>query len=143
MAGMREGVPTIAPATYAGTMTEPQLGGRIRRAFRRISASPDELEADALDTERQVQRCRQINGITDREVVTLYGELKNVSLAPRAGTPSLEASLYDGSGVVTLVWLGRRKIAGIKPGVGLVVSGRVSCHDGRRVIYNPRYELQA
>jgi len=124
-------------------MTEPQSGGRIRRAFRRISASPDELEADALDTERQVQRCQQINGITDREVVTLYGELKNVSLAPRAGTPSLEASLYDGSGVVTLVWLGRRKIAGIKPGVGLVVSGRVSCHDGRRVIYNPRYELQA
>jgi len=44
---------------------------------------------------------------------------------------------------VTLVWLGRRKIAGIKPGAGLVVSGRVSCQDGHRVIYNPRYELQA
>jgi hypothetical protein len=113
------------------------------RFLRKFSASPAELEADELDTERQVQRCQQINGITDREVVTLYGELKNVSLAPRAGTPSLEASLYDGSGVVTLVWLGRRKITGIKPGAGLVVWGRVSCQDGQRVIYNPRYELQA
>ena len=59
------------------------------------------------------------------------------------GTPSLEASLYDGSGMVTLVWLGRRKIAGIKPGVDLKASGRVSCQEGRRVIFNPRYELQA
>lgn len=118
-------------------------GGRLRRVLRKLSATPAELEADELDTKRQVQRCQQIDDVTDRQVVSLYGELKSVSLAPRAGTPSLEASLYDGSGVVTLVWLGRRKITGIKPGAGLVVSGRISCQDGHRVIYNPRYELQA
>jgi RecG-like helicase len=111
--------------------------------FRKFAVTPEELEADDLEAERVVQRCQAINGVQDREVVTLYGELKNVSLAPRAGTPTLEASLYDGSGMVTLVWLGRRKIAGIKPGAGLVVWGRVSCHDGQRIIYNPRYELQA
>jgi hypothetical protein len=88
------------------------------------------------------QGCQQIEALHDREVVTVYGQLKNVSLAPRAGTPSLEACLYDGSGIVTLVWLGRRTIAGIKPGVSLVAHGRVSCNDGRRVIFNPRYELQ-
>ena len=116
--------------------------GRLKRVLRRFSASAAELEADDLETERKVQRCQQITSIGDRQVVTLYGQLKNVSLAPRAGTPNLEASLYDGSGIVTLVWLGRRKIAGIRPGVGLVVTGRVSCQDGHRVIYNPRYELQ-
>lgn len=119
-----------------------QPGGLLRRAFRKFSQSPDELEADTLDAERVVQKCQAINAVRDREMVTVYGELKNVSLAPRAGTPTLEASLYDGSGIVTLVWLGRRKIAGIKPGVGLVVHGRVSCQDGQRIIYNPRYELQ-
>jgi len=124
-------------------MTDQAAGGRVGRFLRKFSATPAEIEADELDTERRFQRCQQIDGVTDREIVTLYGELKNVSLAPRAGAPSLEAALYDGSGVVTLVWLGRRKIAGIKPGAGLVVSGRVSCHDGRRIIYNPRYELQA
>lgn len=124
-------------------MTGHPSGGRLKRVFRKFSETPEEMEADDLQAERVVQRCQAINGINDREVVTLYGELKNVSLAPRAGTPTLEASLYDGSGVVTLVWLGRRKIAGIKPGVGLKVKGRVSCHDGHRVIYNPRYELQA
>ena len=117
--------------------------GRLRRALQRLAATPAELEADQLDEERKVNGCQQIEQLTDREVVTVYGHLKSVSLAPRAGTPTTEAVLYDGSGVVTLVWLGRRKIPGIKPGANLVASGRVSCHEGRRVIYNPRYELRA
>ena len=28
--------------------------------------------------------------------MTVFGHLKNVTLAPRAGTPTLEATLYDG-----------------------------------------------
>ena len=117
--------------------------GRLRRALKRLAATPAELEADQLDEERKVNGCQQIEQLTDRQVVTVYGHLKSVSLAPRAGTPTTEAVLYDGSGVVTLVWLGRRKIPGIKPGVNLRACGRVSCHEGRRVIYNPRYELRA
>ena len=117
--------------------------GRLRRALQRLAATPAELEADQLDEERKVNGCQQIEQLTDREVVTVYGHLKSVSLAPRAGTPTTEAVLYDGSGVVTLVWLGRRKIPGIKPGANLVASGRVSCHEGSRVVYNPRYELRA
>lgn len=122
--------------------TSVEGGSRIRRALRRLSATPDELDADELQVSRKSQGCQQIEDLHDREVVTVYGHLKNVSLAPRAGTPSLEACLYDGSGIVTLVWLGRRTIAGIKPGVSLIAHGRVSCNDGRRVIFNPRYELQ-
>jgi hypothetical protein len=124
-------------------MSTVERGGRLKRALKRLSASPEEIEADELQEERKVQGCQQIKALHDREVVTVYGHLKNVSLAPRAGTPTLEACLYDGSGIVTLVWLGRRKIAGVKPGVGMTASGRVSCQDGRRVMYNPRYELQA
>lgn len=124
-------------------MSENAASGRFKRALRRLSASPDELEAESLDTERQVQRCQAIDGVTDREVVTLYGELKNVSLAPRAGTPTLEASLYDGSGVVTLVWLGRRKIAGIVTGASVIVHGRLTSQSGVPTIYNPSYELNA
>ncbi len=116
--------------------------GRLRRAFKKFAATPAELEADELEHARKGHGCQQIEAVSDREVVRVYGHLKSVALAPKAGTPSLEATLYDGSGVVTLVWLGRRTIPGIKPGADLVACGRVSCHDGRRVIYNPRYELQ-
>jgi hypothetical protein len=65
-----------------------------------------------------------------------------VTLRPRGGVPALEAELYDGSGVITLVWLGRRRIAGIEPGRCLRVEGRVGLHAGQRIMFNPRYELK-
>jgi RecG-like helicase len=123
-------------------MGHDESGGRFRRALKRLSATADEMDADALEHERVVEGCSQIKGLQDRQYVTVYGNVKNVSLAPRAGTPTLEATLYDGSGMLTLVWLGRRKIVGVKPGVAVKAVGRVSCHDGRRVIFNPRYELK-
>ena len=61
---------------------------------------------------------------------------------PRTTLPTLEAELYDGSDVVTLVWLGRRHIAGIEPGRQLTIRGRVATRDDRKVVYNPYYELE-
>jgi len=123
-------------------MADEETGGRFRRVLKRLAASTNEMEAEQLDVQRLAAGCCQIDSLHDRDYVTVYGSLKNVCLAPRAGTPTLEATLYDGSGALTLVWLGRRKIAGIKPGVGLKATGRVSCQDGTRTIFNPRYELQ-
>jgi len=125
-------------------MSTEATTGRFRRALKKLSATPDEMEADEIGEAREkVGGCQRIEKLNDRERVTVFGHVKHVTLAPRAGTLTLEAALYDGSGVVTLVWLGRRTIAGVKPGASLVAHGRVSCHEGRRVIYNPRYELRA
>ncbi len=77
----------------------------------------------------------------DREPVTLRGSLRTVTLRPRAGVPALEAELSDGSGVITVVWLGRRRIAGIEPGRAIEVKGRIGAYDGARIMYNPRYQL--
>ena len=77
----------------------------------------------------------------DRERVKLRGALRTVTLRPRAGVPVLEAELNDGTGVITVVWLGRRRIAGIEPGRAIEVEGRIGAHEGARVMYNPRYEL--
>jgi hypothetical protein len=40
------------------------------------------------------------------------------------------------------VWLGRREIAGIAPGRRLRIDGLVCLVDGRRTVFNPRYELR-
>lgn len=116
---------------------------RLKRAFKRLAASPAERAADDLRQQSEHQGCASIVSVGDRDVVTVFGHVKSVSLAPRAGAPTLEVDLFDGSAILTLIWLGRRQILGIRPGVELVATGRVSCHDGRRVIFNPRYELQA
>lgn len=77
----------------------------------------------------------------ERQPVTVQGAVRTVTLRPRGGVPALEAELYDGSGVLTVIWLGRRQIAGIGPGRSMRVSGRIGASDGIRTMYNPRYEL--
>lgn len=73
--------------------------------------------------------------------VSVQGTLQAVTLRPRAGLPALEAELYDGSGVVSICWLGRRRIPGIDPGRRLRAAGYISLPDGRPLMFNPRYEL--
>jgi hypothetical protein len=66
-----------------------------------------------------------------------------VTLRPLGGAPTLEAELYDGSDVINLVWLGRRRIVGIEPGRLLRAEGVVTEQNGRKVMFNPRYDLRA
>ncbi|GGR40628.1 hypothetical protein GCM10010197_02070 [Nocardioides luteus] len=77
----------------------------------------------------------------DRQPVRLRGTLRTITLRPRGGVPALEAELFDGSGTVMIIWLGRRRIAGINPGRSLQVQGRIGRNDGQRIMFNPRYEL--
>jgi len=114
---------------------------RERRVANRIAQharDAAELKADA-----EGAGCREIASHVDRDRCTLKGTLRHVTLRPHGGVVALEAELYDGSGSVTLVWLGRRQIAGITAGRTLTVHGRLGCSDGRRTLFNPHYELSA
>ena len=113
---------------------------RLRRNISRW-ANPQDQEARDLRRTYAGKDCVRIAEAPDREMVTLRGSLRTVTLRPRAGVPALEAELFDGSGVITVVWLGRRRIAGIDPGRSIQVQGRIGEHDGVRTMYNPRYEL--
>jgi hypothetical protein len=116
---------------------------RLRQALSRFTAPQHEVHA-----EQEQERAVQLGGtpIADlslRRPATVCGTLRSVTLRPRVGVPALEAELYDGSGHLSLVWLGRRHIAGIEPGRRVRVHGMVTTSDGEPAIYNPRYELVA
>ncbi len=113
----------------------------LQRALRRLASSNAELESEELQRNVRDEGAVPIRTCEDRQQVSLTGTVATITIAPRAGHPSLEVELRDGSGAVTLVWLGRRQIPGIDPGRTLKVSGRISCHEGKRLLYNPRYEL--
>jgi RecG-like helicase len=113
----------------------------LQRALRRLASSNAELESEELQRNVREEGATPILECEDRQRVQLTGTVSAVTINPRAGHPALEVELRDGSGVVTLVWLGRRQIPGIDCGRTLKVWGRMSCHDGRRLVYNPRYEL--
>lgn len=123
-------------------MVEDLRRGRLRRVLSRITTPQEELDAEAEHADATTAGGEPIAVCGDRSAVTVSGTLRSVTLRPRAGIPALEADLWDGTAELTLVWLGRRRIAGITPGRKLVASGRVAFVDGRRVIYNPRYELR-
>jgi hypothetical protein len=114
----------------------------LRRFFRRLASSKAELEAEELQKRTGVEGATPISDCRARRRVRVAGTLRTVTLRPRGGAPALEAELYDGTDVINLVWLGRRKIAGIEPGRRLCAEGLVSIQDGRKVIFNPRYELR-
>ena len=59
----------------------------------------------------------------------------------RPAAATLEAELFDGTEGVTLIWLGRRRIPGIEPGRTMRVRGRIALREGRKVLYNPYYEI--
>jgi hypothetical protein len=120
-------------------MTKKKLRQTISRW-----ANPGDQDAHHLRTEYAragKSGTTSIADAPDRERVTLRGSLRTVTLRPRGGVPALEAELNDGSGVITVVWLGRRRIAGIEPGRAIEVEGRIGAYDGVRTMYNPRYQL--
>ncbi len=121
---------------------EQGRSGRLRSILQRLTSSQDEVEAEELLEEAHEQGGTPITLCPDRERVTVAGTLRTVTLRPRAGVPALVAELYDGSGTLALVWLGRRRIAGVEPGRRLLAEGRVTYHEGGPVMYNPRYELR-
>jgi hypothetical protein len=123
------------------TPQSPREEGRLRRAMRRLASDDEAIEADDLQRQVEQDGATTVAGCVEREMVTVLGRVKSLTLRPRAGTPSLEVDLYDGTGTVTLVWLGRREIIGITPGRQLRATGRITTSGARRVIFNPRYEL--
>jgi hypothetical protein len=124
-------------------VSEDKEPGRFRRALSRLTADEMELDSKELQDESASAGATHVAACSVGAPVCVAGSLRAVVLRPRAGVPTLEAELYDGTGTVTLIWLGRRRIRGIDPGRSLVVRGRLTKHDGRPTIYNPAYELRA
>jgi|SRR5688572_25344495 hypothetical protein len=116
-------------------------GGRLRRGLRRWTQSSEEMHTEDLRRDQRSHGEVTIEDAPDRQLVTVRGVLRTVTLRPRGGVPALEAELDDGSDVLTLIFLGRRRITGVAPGRSLRASGRIGRHDGTRLMYNPRYEL--
>jgi RecJ-like exonuclease len=122
-------------------VTETRPAGWLTRKLQRLTVDDHTRDAEQLRDEAASAGCEAVSACQKGKVVTVTGRLKSVVYTPRETVPTLEAELFDGSGSVTLVWLGRRRIPGIEPGRTLTARGRFGSFEGREVIYNPWYEL--
>jgi len=134
--------PKTRPGGEAGG-TGPAPRFRRPSTLRRLTAGRDQLHAEDLQAEINEVSAKQIAACDDREIADVAGTLRTVTLRPRGPSLTMEADLWDGTGSITLIWLGRRDIPGIRPGRSIVVHGRIARIKGERTIYNPVYELRS
>lgn len=112
--------------------------------WHRWTRTQAEVEADELilENEAAAKNLTRIDCCSPGAEVTVRGMVRSMTLRPKGAVPALEIELYDGSGSVSVIWLGRRRIPGIEPGRSMVVTGRLTCNTDSPTIYNPRYELK-
>lgn len=120
----------------------PRERSWISRTMRRLVADDADLDAEELQSDVEQVGATSVSRCCRGEEVTITGRLKSVIFKPRETVPTLEAELFDGSGTVTLIWMGRRQITGIEPGRAIVARGRLAEKDGSRLLFNPWYELK-
>ncbi|MEO7427959.1 MAG: amino acid permease, partial [Acidimicrobiales bacterium] len=76
-----------------------------------------------------------------RDRVTVAGRVRSMRVAPLHDAPTLELVLVDDTGAISVVFLGRRALAGVDVGSRMAVEGMVGVHKARLAILNPTYHL--
>jgi hypothetical protein len=84
-----------------------------------------------------------IGGVRWRDEVRVQGQVRSVRVAPQHDTPMLECVIDDGTGTVLAVFLGRRRLAGVRVGSRIELTGRAGVHQNRLALLNPTYRLLA
>ena len=129
---------TIVPFVVApGGDVDVEPGEAPARRLRRPAPGADGKRPGPV-----VPDATPISELTWRSRARVAGRVKSVRVQPWAESQSLECTLVDHSGhAVTLVFLGRRAIAGIRSGTLLVAEGTVGKHRDRLALINPLYEI--
>jgi RecG-like helicase len=78
-----------------------------------------------------------------RNLAKVRGRVRSVRVRPWADSPTLEIVLVDETGGITIVFLARRRIGGIRPGTVMTVEGMVGQHERKLAMLNPVYELES
>jgi hypothetical protein len=114
----------------------------LRKFVERLTKPTDELDRERLASWCNDRGGAPLDELPCRQPVRAVGEVRSVRIVPRAGADALEATVMDGRGSVTAVFLGRRRIAGVTPGRRVVLEGVVTVHGAERLMYNPIYTLE-
>jgi hypothetical protein len=77
-----------------------------------------------------------------RRPVKVAGVVRRITVLPMAGNESLEAVISDGTGEMTVVFMGRRALPGLNLGTRVVVEGVAGRQrDATLRMVNPKFEF--
>jgi amino acid transporter len=109
-----------------------------------VESTPSQTEVVVSGpTAPEVRTTTPLGEVAHRQRTRVVGRVRTVRVQPWAGVPTFECTLVDSTGALTIVFLGRRSVTGVEPGVRLTAEGTVGAYRGRLAMLNPRYELLA
>lgn len=111
----------------------PTLVERLKR----LVAPTESLEAEDMAARSVRAGCTTISQAQCRSRVRLCGSI----VAVTSEAHRLTMRLSDGTGSVRLMWMGRSKLDAIKPGVTVLVEGRLGREGEDLVMFNPDFEV--
>jgi hypothetical protein len=118
--------------------------GFLARLFQRFTETDEErLAAETREWAREMAGCASIAEAPSRRRVRLAGVVRRITVRPVEGGESVEAVLSDGTGEVSVQWMGRRSIPGMSLGTRIVVEGVLGDQpkSDRKKMVNPRFEF--
>jgi hypothetical protein len=107
----------------------------------RLTASVADLDRTRLHDRYVGLDITPLDNAPRRVPVRVGGEVQSVQVVPRNGSPSVEIVISDGHGKAVAIFLGRRRIAGMAPGRGVLLEGVGREDRGRLLLLNPAYTL--
>jgi hypothetical protein len=113
----------------------------LKDAFNSKVKPVRELDAERLVDRFAELRLQPLGELEARDRTKVCGEVKRMTIKPRSGIPSMEIVINDGTGDATVIFSGRRHVAGIEHGHCIVVEGVAFADANRLVFLNPAYSL--
>ena len=107
----------------------------------KLTKSIDDLEGERLQGRLADLGIQPIAEAPTRSSVLLAGEVQGLQVVPRAGSPSLEVTISDGSGRAVAVFTGRKRLGGVDCGRRILIEGVGRTERGRMVVLNPAYTI--
>jgi hypothetical protein len=83
-----------------------------------------------------------IGDVQFRQRAGVRGRVRSLRVRPWGDNPTLEVVVADDTGGLTLVFLARRHLAGVRLGTVMRAEGMVGAHQRRLAMLNPIYELE-
>lgn len=112
--------------------------------FKRLTQDEGERRAASVyDWARTIAGTTPMDRAEPRTLAKLAGVVEGLRVSRRAGVASYEATLSDGTGRVTVTFLGRGSVPGLSLGRRMVVEGRLGGTAGALQVMNPAYEFAA
>jgi hypothetical protein len=105
------------------------------------SRSKEDLVAERLCQRFEDLHLMSLANMPLRQRVDVCGEIRRMTVKPRAGIPAVEVEISDGTADLTLIFYGRGHVPGIAHNRALTVSGVAFREGSRRVMLNPAYRL--